>query len=132
MVSMMADLAAVSVAAPGARLEPGEPAQARWPLLSRLESTAIGRRLSDGATRVRRSEPAGGILYGPCLHLPEGSYRLSFRCEAGSPRMAGQPVLGVEIIVLSRFQRGWGDFTSAELQNAGGSVVFPGDREDNR
>src|ERR1051326_1182798 len=94
MVSMMADLAAVSVAAPGACPEPGEPAQARWPLLSRLESTAIGIRLPDGATRVRRSEPAGCILYGPYLHLPEGSYRLSFRCEAGSPRMAGQPVLG--------------------------------------
>src|ERR1044071_290529 len=105
MVSIMADLAAVSAAVPGARPEPGEPAQARWPLLSRLESTAIGRRLPDGATRVRRSEPAGCILYGPYLHLPEGSYRLSFRCQAGSPRMAGQPVLGVEIIVLSRFQR---------------------------
>jgi hypothetical protein len=124
MVSMMADLAAVSAAVPGARPEPGEPAQARWPLLSRLESTAIGRRLPDGATRVRRSEPAGCILYGPYLHLPEGSYRLSFRCQAGSPRMAGQPVLGVEIIVLSRFQRGWRDFTSAELQAGGGSVIF--------
>src|SRR4029078_13150758 len=103
---------------------PGEPAQARWPLLSRLESTAIGRRLPDGGTRVRRSEPGGCMLYGPHLHLPEGSYRLSFRCQAGSPRMAGQPVLGVEIIVLSRFQRGWRDFTSAELQAGGGSVIF--------
>src|SRR5204862_517140 len=61
---------------------------------------------------------------GPYLHLPEGSYRLSFRCEAGSPRMAGQPVLGLEIIVLSRFQQGWQDFTAAELQTGGGSLIF--------
>ncbi|HEY4469686.1 MAG TPA: WcbI family polysaccharide biosynthesis putative acetyltransferase [Stellaceae bacterium] len=124
MVSMMADLAAVSAALPDALPEPGEPAQARWPLLSRLESTAIGVRLPDDATRVRRSEPAGCILYGPYLHLPEGSYRLSFRCEAGSPRMAGQPVLGLEVIVLSRFQRGWRDFTAADVQTGGGSLIF--------
>jgi hypothetical protein len=38
--------------------------------------------------------------------------------------MAGQPVLGLEIIVLSRFQRGWQDFTAAELQTGGGSLIF--------
>src|SRR5947208_1135065 len=124
MVSIMADFGAVSAAVPGAAPEPHETAPARWPLLTRLESTAIGTRLADGTTRVRRSEPAGCILYGPYLHLPEGTYRLSFRCEAGSPRMAGQPVLGVEIIVLCRFQRGWRDFTSADLQTGGGSVIF--------
>ena len=124
MVSIMADFGAVSAAVPGAAPEPHETAPARWPLLTRLESTAIGARLADGTTRVRRSEPAGCILYGPYLHLPEGSYRLSFRCEAGSPRMAGQPVLGLEIIVLSRFQRGWQDFTAAELQTGGGSLIF--------
>ena len=124
MVSIMADFRAVSAAVPGAAPEPHETAPARWPLLPRLESTAIGARLADGTTRVRRSEPAGCILYGPYLHLPEGSYRLSFRCEAGSPRMGGQPVLGLEIIVLSRFQRGWQDFTAAELQTGGGSLIF--------
>src|SRR2546423_1091735 len=92
MVSIMADFGAVSAAVPGAAPEPHETAPARWPLLPRLGSTAIGARLADGTTRVRRSEPAGCILYGPYLHLPEGSYRLSFRCRAGfGLRAAGLP-----------------------------------------
>src|SRR5436190_20206235 len=106
MVSIMADFGAVSAAVPGAAPEPHETAPARWPLLPRLESTAIGARLADGTTRVRRSEPAGCILYGPYLHLPEGRYRLSFRCEAGAPRMAGRPVVGLGISVVHRFRRG--------------------------
>src|SRR5207302_9224281 len=107
MVSIMADFGAVSAAVPGAAPEPHETAPARLSLLTRPESTAIGTRLADGTTRVRRSEPAGCILYGPYLHLPEGSYRLSFRCEAGSPRLAGQPVFGLEVIVPRRLQLGW-------------------------
>ena len=35
-----------------------------------------------------------------------------------------QPVLGVEIIVLSRFQVEWRDFTAAELAGGAGSVDF--------
>jgi hypothetical protein len=124
MASIMADLASVAAAEPGTNRVQSETAQAHWSLLSRLESTAIGVRQADGATRVRRTEPAGCILYGPYLHLPAGTYRLSFRCEAGSPRMALQPVLGVEIIVLSRFQRGWRDFTAADLQSGAASLAF--------
>jgi hypothetical protein len=124
MVSIMGDLVGAAVAEPGTLPPPGETTPAQWSLLARLESTAIGTRDADGSTRVRRIEPAGCILYGPYFHLPAGIYRLSFRCEAGEPRMAAQPVLGIEIIVLSRFQRGWRDFTAAELQAGGGSLTF--------
>jgi hypothetical protein len=96
----------------------------RRQLLARLESAAIGTRAADGAIAVRRREVAGCILYGPYLHLAEGYYRLSFRCRCGRPRMAAQPVLGVEILVLSRFQQGWRDFTAAELASGAGSLDF--------
>lgn len=102
----------------------GEPAQARWSLLPRLVSTAIGTRQADGSALVRRGDPAGCVLYGPYLHLPVGGYRLNFRCHVEKPRMTAQPVLGVEIIVLSRFQRAWRDFTGAELQTGAGSLIF--------
>ena len=125
----MADVAVVSAKESHAVPAEGEATQANWRLLPRLESTAIGARQPDGATRVRRTDPAGCFLYGPYLHLPEGIYRLSFRCQTGSPRMAAQPVLGVEVIVLSRFQRGWRDFTRAELQSGGGAVEFEVPRE---
>jgi hypothetical protein len=101
----------------------GEP-QSRWRLLERLESATIGLRSPDGSMAVRRGEPAGCFLYGPYLHLPEGRYRLGFRCRSGAPRLTGQPVLGVEIIVLSRFQVEWRDFTVAELADGVGSVDF--------
>lgn len=104
--------------------DPQPGADERWSLLSRLESTATGTRVPDGSVRVRRREPGGCILYGPYLHLPAGWYRLRFRCSAGVPRMADQPVLGVEAIVLSRFQQGWADFTAAELASGTGSFVF--------
>jgi hypothetical protein len=119
----MAELTA-AIAEPADLPETGQAAQAHWSLLARLESTAIGSWQADGSLRVRRSEPAGCFLYGPYLHLPAGTYRLSFRCDAGKPRMAGQPVLGVEVIVLSRFQRAWRDFTAAELQAGDGSLTF--------
>src|SRR5258708_32902200 len=38
--------------------------------------------------------------------------------------MAGESGLGLEIIVLSGFQGGWQDFTAAELQTGGGSLIF--------
>jgi hypothetical protein len=125
MVSMTADLVGAAAAQPGSAAEPGEAvARGHWSLLARLENTAIGVRRADGSTRVRRGETAGCILYGPYLHLPPGSYRLSFRCDAGRARMAAQPVLGVEIIVLSRFQQDWRDFTAAELQAGAASLTF--------
>src|SRR3981189_3647824 len=125
MVSMTADLVVAAAAQAGSAGAPGEAgAQRHWSLLARLENTAIGVRRADGATRVRRGEAAGCILYGPYLHLPAGTYRLSFRCDAGRARMAAQPVLGVEVIVLSRFQQAWRDFTAAELQAGGASLIF--------
>lgn len=98
-------------------------------LLAQLESTAIGARAGDGAVAVRRREPAGCFLYGPYMHLAEGRYRLAFRCRCGPPLMAGQPVLGVEVIVLSRFQLAWRDFTAAELASGAGSAEFAVTRE---
>jgi hypothetical protein len=73
---------------------------------------------------VRRREPGGCILYGPYLHLPAGWYRLSFTCRAAAPRLSAQPVLGVEAIVLSRFQQGWADFTAVELASGRAAIVF--------
>ncbi|HLY46227.1 MAG TPA: WcbI family polysaccharide biosynthesis putative acetyltransferase [Stellaceae bacterium] len=98
--------------------------RSHWQLLGQLESTAIGRRAADGAVAVRRRDAAGCFLYGPYLHLAAGRYRLAFRCESGAPRMAAQPVLGVEIIVLSRFQQAWRDFTAAELSSGAACVDF--------
>jgi Polysaccharide biosynthesis enzyme WcbI len=130
MVSMTADLVGVAAAQARSSAGPGEAvAQGHWSLLARLDNTAIGARLADGSTRVRRGAPAGCILYGPYLHLPPGAYRLSFRCDAGRARMAAQPVLGVEVIVLSRFRRAWRDFTAAELQAGGASLIFEVPRE---
>jgi hypothetical protein len=71
----------------------------------------------------------------PFLQLPAGHYRLSIRCDAGPPRVAAQPVLGIEITARRRWQDGrwrswkslldllqsgavqlaWRDFTAAEF-----------------
>jgi Polysaccharide biosynthesis enzyme WcbI len=93
-------------------------------LIGRLESAGIGRRAADGGIAVRRRDPAGCILYGPYLHLPQGRYRLAFGCRSLRPRLAAQPVLGVEVLVLSRFQLAWRDFTAAELAEEGGALDF--------
>ncbi len=93
-------------------------------VLGRLETGPVGTRAPDASMRVRRSERAACFLYGPYLHLPAGRYRLSFRCRCGAPRLAAQPVLGVEIIVLSRFQQRWCDFTGDELRGGSGSLDF--------
>lgn len=93
-----------------------------WDILRRLEKGAVGTRRPDGSVTVRRSEPGGCVLYGPYLHLKRGRYRLIFRCRAERPLLTAQPVLGVEIIVLSRFQQHWRDFTASDL--AGGSGVL--------
>jgi hypothetical protein len=108
---------------PAPRQHGGEPG-VRRNLLGDLESAAIGMRAPDGAIAVRRREPAGCLLHGPYLHLPQGCYRLGFRCRSGAPRMAAQPVLGVEIIVLARFQVEWRDFTAAELAGGVGTLDF--------
>src|SRR5207302_5464156 len=88
-------------------------APTRWGLLAQLEKTAIGTRASDGSVTVRRAETPGCLLFGPYWHFPAGFYRLDFRCAASRPRLLEQPVLGVEVIVLGRFQRAWRDFPAA-------------------
>ena len=82
------------------------PAAREWRLLGRLSKGRIGARKADCVT-VRHSDPAGPFLYGgrPRLRLPRGRYRLSFYCRAGQPRMASQPVLGVEVIARNRSLR---------------------------
>lgn len=103
--------------------EAGERASSR-DVLSLLENAGIGRRAPDGAITVRRGEPAGCVLYGPYLHLPQGRYRLSFRCRTAMPRFTAQPLIGVDIIVLNRFQLVWRDFTAAELAGGAGTLDF--------
>jgi hypothetical protein len=120
---MPEDIVVETLSRPVPEAEKGE-RQSHRHLLGHLDSAAIGRRASDGSIAVRRGERAGCILFGPHLQLPEGHYRLSFRCRSGAPRLAAQPVLGVEIIVLSRFQLKWRDFTAAELDSGAGSLDF--------
>lgn len=96
----------------------------RWDLLDRLDSTAIGQRAAEGSIAVRRRAQGGCFLYGPYLHLTQGAYRLVFRCRIGTPRLTAQPVLGIDICVLNRFQLAWRDFTAAELSAGGGSLEF--------
>ncbi|HEX3882915.1 MAG TPA: WcbI family polysaccharide biosynthesis putative acetyltransferase [Stellaceae bacterium] len=118
-----------SLTAEPTEIEPGTPhggggAPRSWALLDRLEHTTLGTRDADGTTRVGRKEVAGCILYGPYWHFETGRYRLAIAATAGSPALADQPVLGIEIIVLSRLQRAWRDFTAAELADGAGTLVF--------
>src|SRR5437763_5171719 len=95
-----------------------------WPVLARLEKTAIGIRGAGGITSVRRRESAGCLLFGPYWQLRAGSYRLSFRCRPGKPRLPSEPVLGVEVIAMNRVQLAWVDLTAEELQSETGSLYF--------
>ena len=99
-------------------------ADLQWQLLDRLDSTAIGRRAADGAIDLRRGDPSGCFLYGPYLHLAAGAYRLGFQCRCGRPAMTSQPLLGVEVIVLGRFQQEWRDFTAGELADGAAALDF--------
>jgi hypothetical protein len=94
------------------------------PVLGRLEKTVIGTRRARGVTTVRRRERPGCLLSGPYWQLPAGAYRLEFRCRSGKPRIANQPVLGVEVIAMNRFQLAWLDLTAEELEAEAGSLDF--------
>jgi hypothetical protein len=96
----------------------------QWHVLGRLEKTAIGVRGAGGVTSVRRREPAGCLLFGPYWQLRAGSYRLSFRCRSGKPRLPSEPVLGIEVIAMNRVQLAWRDLTAVELQGESGSLDF--------
>ena len=119
---MVADLALLE---PALRREPqpGKSLGASRPGMSCAGSKRVRseRGGPDGSVTVRRSEPAGCVLYGPYLHLPQGGTD-SPSAAAERPHRSGQPVLGVEILVLSRFQQQWRDFAIAEL--AGGSATL--------
>jgi Polysaccharide biosynthesis enzyme WcbI len=141
-----ADLAITAVDLLAADEEEMQPAPATvWRMLGRLERTTIGKSNAEGIA-VGQAERAGCLLDGgrPILQLPEGRYRLSFRCDAGIPRMATQPVLGVEVIARRRWQGGgswgrnwlfgkpagggvqvkWRDFTAPQLRSGSGSIDF--------
>jgi hypothetical protein len=105
-------------------ITPEHEAPHEWHVLRRLEKTAIGTRGVGGVTSVRRREPAGCLLFGPYWQLRAGSYRLSFRCRPGKPRLPGEPVLGVEVIAMNRVQLAWRDLTAAELQGEAASLDF--------
>ncbi|HEX2152068.1 MAG TPA: WcbI family polysaccharide biosynthesis putative acetyltransferase, partial [Stellaceae bacterium] len=120
---MVADLALRDPGALPAE-QRASPALPHWDILRRLEKGVVGTRRPDGSVSLDRSAQAGCFLYGPYLHLPQGRYRLTFRCRCGRPRMNSHPVLGVEIIVLSRFQQQWRDFTSADLAGGLGALDF--------
>lgn len=107
----------------GRRLPRAGNAPARRDLLERLEKSAIAL-YRDGRVTVRRGRPARCFLYGPYWQLPAGHYRLSFRCAARRPRLAGEPVLGVEVLALGRFQQAWRDFAAAELEAGTGALEF--------
>src|SRR5437660_1779681 len=113
----------VAEAAIGAIASEQEPPP-HWHVLARLEKTAIGTRGAGGITSVRRREPAGCLLFGPYWQLPAGSYRLSFRCRPGKPRLPSEPVLGVEVIAMNRVQLAWRDLTAAELEGERASLDF--------
>jgi hypothetical protein len=120
-------MASLTVEPPAIDTEPAaEPRETvrSWSLLNRLEHTMLGRRDPDGTIRLGRADTAGCVLYGPYYHFEMGRYRLAVHARAGAPVLSDQPVLGVEIIILSRFQRAWRDFTAAELENGAGMLVF--------
>ena len=109
-------MSSVVAEATGGAIASEEEPLPQWHVLERLEKTAIGTRGSGGVTSVRRREPAGCLLFGPYWQLRAGSYRLSFCCRPGKPRLPGEPVLGVEVIAMNRVQLAWRDLIAAELQ----------------
>jgi hypothetical protein len=119
---MVADLALRKAGAPPVEHDDDQGLQRD--ILRRLETGAGGTRRPDGSVMVPRSAAAGCFLYGPYLHLRRGRYRLTFRCRVMRARLTGQPVLGVEIIVLSRFQQQWKDFTASDLAGCAGALDF--------
>lgn len=94
------------------------------PVLPSLQKTAIGTLGANGEVSVTRREPPRCLLYGPLWRLPQGRYRLAFRCAAANVRRPENPILGVEIIALNRLQQAWRDFTAAELDGGGGALEF--------
>ncbi|HYZ42512.1 MAG TPA: WcbI family polysaccharide biosynthesis putative acetyltransferase, partial [Stellaceae bacterium] len=140
-----ADLTITAVDLRTIEMDNVRPPARRWRILGRLERTAIARRVGEGFT-VSRSRRAGclAITGRPILQLPQGRYRLSLQCRSGTPRMATQPVLGMEVVARPRWQNGgswswtslssgpattetplaWRDFTAAELEAGDASTDF--------
>lgn len=95
-----------------------------WQLLTRMDLHEKATRQPGGAVTISRWTRPVGFLFGPHLRLPQGRYRLRLACGAAHPRAPAQPALGVEIIAQNKVQRGWRDFTPAELQAGDATVEF--------
>jgi hypothetical protein len=108
---------------PGRRRPAAGPLRVGQDVLDRLEKSAIAA-YREGRVTVRRKRAAGCFLYGPYWQLPAGRYRLRFRGAARRPRLPDEPVLGVEVLALGRFQQAWQDFTIRELEAGTGSLEF--------
>src|SRR5579884_1520640 len=92
-------------------------------LLDHLEKAGIAE-YRGGHVRVRRRRPAGCFLFGPYWRMAAGHYRLGFRAAARRSFLPSEPVLGVEIIALNRFQQAWRDFTAEELAAEATALEF--------
>jgi len=122
-VPLDAELSGDAATQPPLPQEP-PPASVEWQVLERLEKTAIGVRGPEGAATVRRTERPDCWLYGPFWLLHAGHYRLSFSCRADRAYMPRQPVLGVEVIAIDRFQQAWRDYTIEELAQGPQTIDF--------
>jgi hypothetical protein len=92
-------------------------------LLDHLEKGAIAE-YRGGRVRIRRRRPAGCFLFGPYWRMAAGHYRLSGRVTARRPLLPSEPVLGIEIVALNRFQQAWRDFTAEELRAGTAALEF--------
>lgn len=93
-------------------------------LLSLMEVREPARRWAGGSVSVVLLIPAQAFLYGPFLRLPQGRYRLSFRCQVRMPLQGDHPVMGLEIIAQNRILRAWRDYTATELRGGDQGLVF--------
>ncbi|KRE15798.1 hypothetical protein ASE63_16350 [Bosea sp. Root381] len=93
-------------------------------LLPLMEVREPALRRADGSVSVLFLIPAQAFVYGPFLRLPQGRYRLSFRCRVRLPLQGEHPVMGVEVIAQNRVLRAWRDYTAADLRRGEQSVTF--------
>lgn len=93
-------------------------------LLPLMEVREPARRWADGSVSVLLPIPAQTFIYGPFLRLPQGRYRVSFRCLVRMPLQGEHPVVGIEVIAQNRILRAWRDYTAAELRGGEQSLVF--------
>lgn len=98
-------------------------------LLPLMEVREPALRRADGSVSVIFLVPAQAFVYGPFLRLPQGRYRLSFRCLVRLPLQGEHPVMGLEVIAQNRVLRAWRDYTVGDLRRGEQSVTFDVPRE---